>query len=98
MCLTSHTHLSAPPGARRPGGHGLRRGAAPLRRVPGAPAAVRGVAPRVEHPGDEHRGVPSPEAGALQEGLQPQRHHGEQRDPHHDVIMMIHDDIMVSSW
>ena len=66
-----------PPGPRHPRGHGLRSSAPPLGGVPGAPAAVRGLETSLGHQGDQHRGVPAPQACPLPPRLHPQRHHGE---------------------
>lgn len=65
------------PGARHPHRHGVRGGAPPLGRVPRARAAVRGLEAGVEHPRDQHGGVPPPEAGPPPPRLHPRRHHGE---------------------
>lgn len=82
----------SPPGAQHPGGHGLCCGPSPLRRLPGPPAAVQGLEARVEHPGDQHRGVPPPETSPLPQGLHPQQHHGEDTNKHthtHYILIIL---------
>lgn len=64
-------------GARDPGPQRLRGGPAPLRRLPRPPPAVRGLAQGLGRPGDQHGGVPAPEARPAPEGLRPRQHHGE---------------------
>lgn len=61
-------------GTRNPHQHGLRCGAAPLGRLPGPPAALRRLEKSVGHQGDQHGGIPAPQARPLPPRLHPQRH------------------------
>lgn len=61
-------------GTRNPHQHGLRRGAPPLGRLPCPHAAVRRLEEGVGHQGDQHGGIPAPEACPLPARFHPQRH------------------------
>lgn len=74
VCKNLHLFVFFPLGTRDSHQHGLRRGPPPLGRLPGAHAAVRRLEEGVGHQGDQHGGVPPPQARPLPPRFHPQRH------------------------